>query len=240
VSVRHAFFAWQLINLVALTVALWLLWPSHWTPLLAVLFPPLLVNFKQGQDMPLFLLAIAVSAKLMHRRPFLAGAVLAFLGLKFHLILLLPVFLLMKRAWRMTTGLTIGAIVLIAGCFALYGRGWLPLYFAFILENQKHLQNPALIKSFSPAWLAIVVTAAGVLAIMMRRIKDREAALFAALGMSLVPAPHLYPYDVVLTFPLLLFAVRKVMGTTACPKRQKAWPKSEHAAVERSQRKAQE
>jgi hypothetical protein len=215
VNPRQAFIVWQIVNLAALAVAAWLFWPSFWTPLIAVCCPPILASFKQGQDMPLFLLALAVAAKLMHKRPVLAGMVLALLGLKVHLLLLIPVFFVMKRAWRMAAGFLAGGALLLAGCFALYGRIWPSLYFGIILENQKHLGDAGWFGNFSVARAVLLVVSAGVSVVLMRKIEDRELALFTALAISLIPAPHLYPYDFALAFPLLLCLVRKYALPTA-------------------------
>ncbi len=207
-SAPHAYVAWQLLNIAAFGIALWLIWPSRWA-LVTVLFPPLFTSFKQGQDMPLFLLAVAVSARLMRSRPFLAGAALAFLGLKFHLILLIPVFFVMKRCWRMASGFLAGAALLLAACFALYGTSWITLYPRFVMENQRHLQPSALVEPFGPVWFALLLAVAVGLMILMGVIRSEETALFTTLAIGLVTAPHLYPYDLVLGMPLLLLMLCK-------------------------------
>ena len=159
--------------------------------------------------MPLFLLAVAVSARLMRGRPVLAGAVLALLGLKFHLVLLIPVFFVMKRSWRMASGFLAGAGLLVAACFALYGKTWITLYPQFVLENQRHLQASDWIEPFGPVWVALLIAVAVGLMILMGAIENQETALFTTLGIGLVTAPHLYPYDLVLVLPLLLFMLRR-------------------------------
>ncbi len=201
---REAFVVWQAINLAALMIAALLIWPSPWAPILAALFPPLLQSFRQGQDMPLFLLATAVALRTLPHRPILAGAALSLLGLKPHLILLLPVLFVMHRTLRLAGGFFAGGAVLIAGCFALYGWAWPRLYIDFVLENQLHLGIPAA----DGSRLILLFGVACALAFLVRRLRNAETALLAALALGVLAAPRMYAYDFALALPLLLVLVR--------------------------------
>jgi hypothetical protein len=189
----------RVLNLLAIGAAGWLLWPSPWTPLVVVLFPPIIANFKQGQDAPLFVLAVAASAALLDRYPVLAGLILAFLGIKFNLLLLLPVFFVMKGAWRMAAGI----LLLISACFALYGESWPLLYYRLLLDNERHLS--------AHYWSVGRIAASAVLAmglvVLMVRIKPLAASLLVAVAVSALAGMR-YRYDLVLILPLVLILLR--------------------------------
>ncbi len=191
------------LNLLAIGAAGWLLWPSPWTPLVVVLFPPIIANFKQGQDAPLFVLAVAASTALLDRYPVLAGLILAFLGIKFNLLLLLPVFFVMKGAWRMVAGFAAGILLLISACFALYGESWPLLYYRLILDNERHLS--------AHYWSVGRIAASAVLAmglvVLMVRIKPLAASLLVAVAVSALAGMR-YRYDLVLILPLVLILLR--------------------------------
>ena len=66
----------------------------------------------------LFILAFELAER---SRWFAAGATLALMLMKFHLILLWPVALLVQRRWRMLAGFCATAAALVAICMALGG-----------------------------------------------------------------------------------------------------------------------
>ena len=139
---QAAFIAWQILNLGAMVAVVGLLWRSPAAVLAALACSPIWTSFRQGQDMPLLTLAAAGAIALIERkRMYSAGIVLAFCGIKFHLLLLVPVFLCVRRAWSVAAGLLLGGGVLIGACFALYGRSWMSDYYRCVLENQKHLET---------------------------------------------------------------------------------------------------
>lgn len=70
---------------------------------------PLFFALAIGQDLPLMLLAAGVSARLYRSgRLVWAGLTLSVCLIKFHLLLLLPVFILARKEWRLATGFLTG------------------------------------------------------------------------------------------------------------------------------------
>lgn len=137
---RAAFMVWELLNVAAVIGFVFLVDPSPFGFVMTALFVPLGLSFRQGQDMPLWLLSIGLSMVLLRRnKAFAAGLVLALCGIKFHLFLLVPVFLLARKAGKMAAGLCVGGVLLIVGCFALFGRNWPSQYYTCIVENQRHI-----------------------------------------------------------------------------------------------------
>ena len=165
--------------------------------------------------MPFWLLFIGLSMVLLRRnRGFAAGLVLALCGIKFHLFLLVPVFLLARRASRMAAGLCVGGVLLIVGCFALFGRDWPSQYYTCIVENQKHLPftGSFLALVTVPWWPVVVCVAVGALCYAVcRYVKSPEAALSSAVALSLLIAPRFYLYDAVIALPALLLIFRRLL-----------------------------
>ena len=77
-----------------------------------------------GQDVAVLLLVIAISLRLRAEgREVFAGSALALLLIKFHLFLLIPVVLALRREFRMLAGLCAGAVLLLAISFSA-GPDW--------------------------------------------------------------------------------------------------------------------
>ena len=206
-----AFFAWQTLNLAAMVGAVLLLWRSPVAVIATLSCAPLWTSFKQGQDMPLLALAAAGSIALLERkRTYLAGLVLALCGIKFHLLLLIPVFLLACRAWRVAAGLASGTAALMVACFALYGRGWIQDYYRCVTENQRHLKTTSLLAIVPTTWWWITVSLFAVMltATLCRWAKTDAMALAASLAIGLAVAPRFYVYDLVLALPAVLVTLR--------------------------------
>lgn len=104
-------------------------------PLYAAFSIPVAAVLPQGQDTP-FLLVFTGTALLLHRagRPFLAGMMLALCAIKFHLFLLVPLLLVMKREWRTLAGGAAGGGVLLLLTLLLAGPSSLPAYLAVLRD----------------------------------------------------------------------------------------------------------
>lgn len=126
----RAYAIWQALSLAALAAFI-VAWPTSRRGLLLCASCwsfPLFAAFSGGQDIAFLLLILAIVWRLHCSRPILAGINLALLMLKFHLFVLIPVFLIAQRRWRMFAGANIAAGVIIAGCFVVAGVNWLPEY----------------------------------------------------------------------------------------------------------------
>jgi Glycosyltransferase family 87 len=208
---QTAFVLWQILNLAALTFVVLLLWRSPPAVVATLSCAPIWTSFKQGQDMPLVLLVAAVSVALLERRrSYLAGMVLALCGIKFHLLLLIPVFLLARKAWPVAAGVLTGATVLIGVCFVQYGPSWIGDYYRCVVENQKHLTTTSLLSVVPAAWWAVAVWTVAVMVTvtLARRCPTDGMALALTLAMGLTVAPRIYLYDVAIALPAVLVVLR--------------------------------
>ena len=125
-----AIWIWRALGLAALGIFLWL-WPggrlAHFAG--AVWFLPVATAFNVGQDVAFVLLAATGAALLLKTgRPVLAGMLFGLCAIKFHLLLLLPLLILHRRAWRTAAGALGVAAVFLAISFAAYGPSWPRLY----------------------------------------------------------------------------------------------------------------
>jgi len=206
-----AFVAWQLANLVALACFQALMWPSRIGLLAMVACAPLWVSFRQGQDMPLLLLIVGVTIFLLeHNRAGLAGAVMSLCTIKFHLLLLVPMFLLAHRGWRMAAGLCLGVAALLIGCFTIYGGDWPAQYSRSMIENQRHLHTASLWTLAPAPWGPITVVTVLALGCYFacRKISSPAIAFAVSLVFSFLAAPRAYIYDAAITLPALLLILR--------------------------------
>lgn len=93
-------------------------------PLYAAFFIPVAAFIPQGQDTPLLLLFTGASILQARKgRDFLAGLILSLCTIKFHLFLLLPLMLLVRRRWSILGGGAAGALLLFLLGVVLAGPG---------------------------------------------------------------------------------------------------------------------
>ena len=128
---RSAYFLFQALSLLALVLAVFL-WPAGGHRA-AVAFAccwsvPLSAAFANGQDVPFLLLWLSIVARLMDRRPGLAGMVAALCMAKLHLFLLVPLWIVSQKRWRLGAGLAGGLLACAAASFALQGPDWIQRY----------------------------------------------------------------------------------------------------------------
>jgi hypothetical protein len=188
----------------------------------AALFLPCPLGIASGQDCVMMLALFILAFELAERsRWFVAGAALALMLMKFHLILLWPVALLVQRRWRMLAGFCATVLALLGICIALGGIGFLRVY-AALLQNKSldHLSpSPELMISFqgllanlgieTPWASALLVGAAVVVFLWSVRAAPlwRMFALTAVASLWIVP--HVYGYDAsLLLLPILLTIFR--------------------------------
>ena len=234
---QAAFLLWQTLNLGAAVGVVLLLWPSPLAVLAMLSCAPMWTSFRQGQDMPLVVFAAALSVALVERRrTFLAGVVLALCGIKFHLLLLIPIFFCARKAWRFAAGLLSGAAFMIGACFLLYGPSWIGDYYRCVTENQKHLKTTSLLSIVPDSWwpIAVCVAAAFLTMALSKYSKTQGMALAVTLGMSLTVAPRFYLYDLAIALPAVLLLLRRSTDPSSavnlpqlCPTAARyMWPKS--------------
>jgi hypothetical protein len=188
----------------------------------AALFLPCPLGIASGQDCVIMLALFILAFELAERgRWFAAGATLALMLMKFHLILLWPVALLLQRRWRMLAGFCATAAALVAFCIALGGIGSLRSY-AALLQNKSldHLSpSPELMISvqgllanlgIETPWAAALLASA---AVAMFLWSARAAPLWRLFALTAVASlwivPHVYGYDAsLLLLPIILTIFR--------------------------------
>jgi Glycosyltransferase family 87 len=195
--------------------------------LLAVLFLPANLGICFGQDSAAMLAVLCVSYMLIVRgREFGSGLALGLGLMKFHLLLLFPIWMLIERRWRMLAGFAItGAVFLTASLWAI-GPSGLMAYADTILHGNTEFMGhspdtmlniysvPA---NFGVEWKPLdAALAALVVGVALYGV--RKAPLWRALAIvsaaSLLISPHVFAYDAtMLLLPIWLViehATRKV------------------------------
>jgi glycosyl transferase family 87 len=217
---RHAYLLWQILSLSSFAAFL-MVWPFRDRALLllaACWSFPLFSDLSQGQDIAFLLLILAIAWRLARHASFLAGAVLALATLKFHLFLLVPVFLIAQRRWRMLAGASLTAGVILAVCFAAAGVHWMPEYARFILQERT---NPgvrimpnlhALLEGLphDAAWETAVAFVVAFTVMWVGRRTSFAIGLSTALVGSLLTSHHAYLFDALLLLPALLTLATEV------------------------------
>lgn len=188
----------------------------------AALFLPCPLGIASGQDCVMMLALFILAYELAERsRWFAAGAALALMLMKFHLILLWPMALLLQRRWRMLAGFCATALALVAICVALGGIGSLRIY-AALLQNKSldHLSpSPELMISFQgflanlgidARWASALLVGAAIIIFLWSVRAAPMWRLFALTAVaSLWIVPHVYGYDAsLLLLPILLTIFR--------------------------------
>jgi hypothetical protein len=176
--------------------------------LLGFLFAPPAMGIVHGQDCVL-LLALVCAAWEAHlrRRRILTGIFLGLCVVKFHLFLLVPAALLLRRAWRELAGYTASAGTLAAASLLLGGLEGARRYVALLTARdiERLSPNPEKMANIHAlagnlgvestllgVMLAIAVAVAGLL---VARRADWSTALAATLAASALMVPHVYGYD---------------------------------------------
>lgn len=138
-----AFLTWRIAGTLALIACLFLWRAPRSLSLAAMAWSlPLAANLTAGQDVAFLLLWLALAEVLFRKqRPFLAGMILSLCAAKFHLFLLLPVFILVRREWRLGLGLASGGAILGAISGVLAGWDW-PLQFVRTISQQTINPHP--------------------------------------------------------------------------------------------------
>ncbi len=181
---------------------------------------PLFADIAGGQDVAFLLLIVMIAWRLQGSRPFAAGAVLALSLLKFHLILLLPVFLIAQRRWRMLAGAGVTTAAILIMCFVAAGPNWIPDYVRFVLQRQTNPNIHAMVNLRGlleglPYSLALegagAVLAAGCVAWIAQRVSF-AVGLSVALAGSLLTSHHAYAADALLLLPSLLTLLVEMWG----------------------------
>jgi Glycosyltransferase family 87 len=139
-SLQTAYLLWCVLNVAFLTWTAILL-QKHvvnrvdWRVLLPLffLFPPVLVNFQQGQDSLLLLLIMTLAVvELTRNRNFRAGCLLGCGLFKFHIVLTLVVLLVLLRRRGLLRGFAVAFVTLLLISAGISGWSFLTAYPCFL------------------------------------------------------------------------------------------------------------
>lgn len=211
----HAYYVWQTLSIGAAVLFAWL-WPATGRRLAAIACCwslPLFSAFAQGQDIAFVLAAIGGTLWFMRKgSPFAAGLVLALCAAKFHIFLLVPLWIAAQRLWQLGKGFSTGAAVLVAISFAAGGRAWPVRYFALLCDpgtSPAALAMPNL-RGFFWAFQyngVLEVAAAvcvGLLALWSFRRLSFEYGLAMTIAAGILISHHSYVSDCALLVPASL------------------------------------
>jgi hypothetical protein len=215
-----AFHVWQLVTLLVLVLALWLL--ARWLPLgrrslpiaIAALlaFPASWALFSEGQSSALLLLgAVLLIGAWRHDRWWMAGVGALLLGLKPQY---LPAYLILlgaQRQWRPLAAAVLGAVAVgLSPLLAGGVNGMVAMVWSALDAGQGVARyNDSLIGTVSPLLPGRLPTYLGfslwafalaALAVIARRRLRAHTIAFAALAttVAILFSPHALPYDSVL------------------------------------------
>lgn len=195
-------------------------------------FPAGLVNLSFGQNGLLTGALLTAGLGLLEARPLLAGALLAGLVYKPHLAVLLPLFLVVGRAWRGLAGMALGGVGLGLASLVAFGLepwivflGKLKVVSAGLESGPMNLANMTTVFAAArflgmetgPARLLQGAVGLGALLVALdlwRRGLGR-AALAAAVLAGLLTTPWAFEYDLALLAPALVW----LAGATPAPGR---------------------
>ncbi|MFN7920880.1 MAG: glycosyltransferase family 87 protein [Bryobacteraceae bacterium] len=209
-----AYYIYQCVSLVVVGLFLWRfakLVPE--TAILACMSPPLLVNFANGQDVGLTAAAAGFAYLLrLRNRPLLAGLVLSLGAIKFHLLILVPLVLLVRREWKMLQGGAVGAVALFGLSVIADGIGWPVRYLSAVSNPALHPAAGHMPTLRNLVWaicgednlsleIALSAAVAAALAFSCLRSRSLSASLGFGLIGSLLVCHHAYTHDLTMLIP---------------------------------------
>lgn len=219
-----AFVVWVFATFLAYLAAVRAIIGNRVGYLLAGAFPAIVANAVVGQNGFLSAALIGGTLTLMERRPICAGALLGLLAYKPHLGILFPIALLAGGRWRAFVSAGIVAALLAAASAGVFGiKSWQEFFsgidyalYTNGMADWGKLQSAfgvtlALGGSVMLAWtvqIVVALIAAGGIAMLWRSRAAFELKA-AALGVgTLLAAPHLFAYDLVILAVPLAFLIR--------------------------------
>jgi len=211
---RTAYVVFQSFSLLAVVLAV-LLWPSRGNrgamAIACCWSVPLSAAFANGQDITFLLLCLSIVARLIDRRPALAGAVASLCLAKFHLFLLVPLWILAQRRWRFAAGLAGGVLACIVASFALQGPDWVHRYIHLILSPVESPDQAFMLNLHGICYsfglpLVVELALCGVVAWLVWAVCRHapENAWVATLAGGLLVSRHAYTQDCLILLPSLV------------------------------------
>jgi len=216
-----AYCAWAFVQFISYITTISLLYKRYGFPLIflmgSAIYYPAMFGIVQGQDTCIYTLLLVLGLGFLQKgRDITAGSILS-LGLyKFNLILLIPVFFILKKRYRAFVSFTVSGILL-AMCSVLlsepdqyikllqniqaYTTGFSPERMIGVRGLFHTLKTPFL---YFPATCIIVILSL----IAIRRLNMSEAFGVAVIS-SIIISYHVAWYDGALTIIPIMLALRK-------------------------------
>lgn len=180
---------------------------------------PLFDSIALGQDSAL-MLVIVLGAVLALRsgRQMLCGAILALCAVKIHLFLLLPIWILTQRLWRVVAGILVGGAFLFGLCFVAGGPAWISSFFAVAFLDSVNPGVAGMPNTFSlsggSSLLELLLDVPVVIAVFLssRRVEAGrvpEFGLYAAIAGGVLIGHHSYVADSLLFLPGCLWCIER-------------------------------
>jgi hypothetical protein len=233
--VKAAFPAWiavQIAGMVAVWIWAWRRFGSD-AQVYCAFFLPTSMGIAHGQDCVVLLLVMLGAWTLIEKgKDGAAGAVLALTLFKFHLFLLLPLAMLLRRRGRMLGGYAAGGAALAVISFALAGSQGILGYIHLLTRKDLGTLSPspemmvgmnaiAVNLGMESLWAKVPLLAIPVAVVIWAALRAKgDLAWFwtAVLG-SMLLSPHTYEYDLcALLIPALIAVFRsssRVVRVTA-------------------------
>lgn len=219
-----AFVLWGFATFLAYLAAIRAIIGNRIGYFLAAAFPAIVANTIVGQNGFLSAALIGGTLALMERNPVCAGALLGLLTYKPHLGILFPIALLAGGRWRAFVSAGVVAVLMAASSLMAFGiKSWQEFFssmgfslYANGMANWGKLQSVfgvtlTLSGSERLAWIVqavVALIAAGAIAMLWRSRAAYELKA-AALGVgTLLTAPHLFAYDLVILAVPMAFLFR--------------------------------
>jgi hypothetical protein len=226
-----AYWIFQVISAALFAAFLWQYLPRYRDlALFCAVSVPLLTNFANGQDAGIVTVMAGFSVLAARRgRDFLAGLLLALCSIKFHLFVLVPLAVILRRRWGILKGGAAGGAVLFAISAVSGGIDW-PLRFLDVVGNPELHPGPdhmptlrGLVFAFAGdnrgIEITLIIPVVALFVWLARRIANYEIDFGLSLVAGLLVCHHAYMQDLmVLLLALALFAIapasRALRGAT--------------------------
>jgi hypothetical protein len=208
-----AFLLWRVLTLLAIGAFL-VMWPGEKLVAAAACAwsVPLAATFTVGQDVAFVLAALLLGYRLFkdgHR--FSAGLALGFCTIKFHLFLLLPLFLIRRKMWRtMLGGACVGTVFVLAS-FLVSGPHWIAVYRAALQDTRMNpypwnMLNLNGLFHYNAPWVISCALAVAVIAWYFILRTPIEVSLPVVIAAGVLITPHNTVCDGLLFLPAFLLA----------------------------------
>ena len=199
---------WESLCALAIASFPWI-WPGRkriWTITACCWSLPVWMTLAEGQDVAFLLLWLALAIlALRKQRPILSGLLLSLCAAKFHLFLLLPIWLVLNRLWRVGAGVAIGGALLITASFLAGGVAW-PQHYFDLLREPANNPYPDLMPNVHSLFGGIAIALVAILA--MRKLNAPSGLAVVLIGGILI-APHDYMADCALILPAALLLLER-------------------------------